>query len=236
MSPRFFGYGSLVNLATHDFPDARPATLQGWRRVWRHSTLREVAFLSVEPAEDHQIDGVTAQVPGADWTDLDERERAYIRRDVTHLVTHDSAPAHTAVYEVHHGHLAPPDTAHPILLSYIDVVVQGYLRLYGRDGALRFAETTEGWHAPVLNDRADPIYSRHQPLDAWERDWIDGLLSDLAAMVEEPEERELALKRRAIVRSAAPGHDPQRQDGGERSEEDPADRLPDQHAGRTEPE
>ncbi len=31
--PYFFGYSSLVNLATHDFPDPRPATLRGWRRA-----------------------------------------------------------------------------------------------------------------------------------------------------------------------------------------------------------
>ncbi len=33
--PAFFGYGSLVNLRTHGYDDPRPATLHGWRRVWR---------------------------------------------------------------------------------------------------------------------------------------------------------------------------------------------------------
>ena len=41
------------------------------------------------------------------------------------------------------GHLAPPDTAHPILLSYIDVVMEGYLDHFGRDGLDRFVASTE---------------------------------------------------------------------------------------------
>lgn len=45
-----------------------------------------------------------------------------------------------------------------VLLSYLDVVVQGYFREFGRKGVVHFFEMTEGWHAPVLNDRANPIY------------------------------------------------------------------------------
>ena len=46
----FFGYGSLVNRATHDFPEAHPARVTGWRRAWRHTDLRPVAYLTAEPA------------------------------------------------------------------------------------------------------------------------------------------------------------------------------------------
>ena len=184
-APRFFGYGSLVNLATHAYPAARPARLKGWRRIWRHTSLRPVAFLSVEPAEGHEIEGVVADVPGADWTALDQREAAYARRDVSHQIAHDGRIGATAVYEVHHGHLDPPDTAHPILLSYMDVVVQGYLRLFGPEGARRFAATTAGWHAPVLNDRADPLYPRHQRLTSEETAIVDRMLASLGAEVQE---------------------------------------------------
>ena len=34
MHPCFFGYGSLVNRNTHAYPDARPAQLRGWHRLW----------------------------------------------------------------------------------------------------------------------------------------------------------------------------------------------------------
>lgn len=179
-TPRFFGYGSLVNLATHAYPGARPARLGGWRRVWRHTSLRPVAFLSVERAEG-EIEGVVAEVPGGDWTALDLRERAYARRDVTRQVGHDGPAGPTAVYEVHEGHLDPPDTAHPILLSYVDVVIQGYLRVFGEAGARRFAETTDGWHAPVLDDRARPLYPRHQRLTPAETAFVDRLLRDVGS-------------------------------------------------------
>ncbi|QQA43740.1 gamma-glutamylcyclotransferase family protein [Pelagovum pacificum] len=178
-TPRFFGYGSLVNLATHDYPNARIARLSGWRRVWRHSTLRPLAFLSVERHEDAEIEGVVADVPGADWEALDERERAYLRRDVTHEVTNDGERADTAVYEVAEGLLSPPDTAHPILLSYLETVILGYLELFGEDGVIRFCETTTGWHAPVMNDREMPIYPRFQQPTSEQRSYIDSLLRDL---------------------------------------------------------
>ena len=86
--PYFFGYGSLVNLSTHDFPDPRPARLKGWRRAWRHTDLRPVAFLTAIPDPDAEIDGMIAHVPGDDWAALDEREWAYDRILATHAVIH----------------------------------------------------------------------------------------------------------------------------------------------------
>ena len=177
--PMFFGYGSLVNLATHEYADPRPAHLAGWRRVWRHTSLRPVAFLSVEPCDRAEIAGVVARVPGGDWAALDEREAAYARRDVRHQVRHDGPSGDTAVYEVQAGQLAAPDAAHPILLSYLDVVVQGYHRMFGADGVAAFFETTEGWDAPVRNDRAGPMYPRAQRLLPNETALVDRHLEGL---------------------------------------------------------
>jgi class 3 adenylate cyclase len=67
----FFGYGSLVNRATHVFAEAHPAQLRGWRRVWRHTEMRPVAFLTALPDPQSTIDGLIAAVPGADWPALD---------------------------------------------------------------------------------------------------------------------------------------------------------------------
>ncbi len=178
--PRFFGYGSLVNLATHDYADPQPATLTGWRRVWVHSALRQVAFLSVEPAPGMTIAGITAAVPGGDWAALDRREAAYDRRDVTHQVMpgHDTP---VATYQASVAHLAAPSDRHPILLSYIDVVVQGFLTVHGQDGAEAFFATTHGWDAPILNDRDDPRYPRHQKLTAAQSAYIDDTLKRLGS-------------------------------------------------------
>ena len=183
--PRFFGYGSLVNLATHDYPNAKPATLSGWRRVWRHAKTRPVAFLSVEPS-DTTIHGITADVPNADWTALDLREHAYLRRDVS-----DQFDSPTAVYEANPNHTAPASTGHPILLSYLDVVIAGFETLMPH-GPDHFFETTTGW-GPVLDDRRNPLYPRAQPLAAKTAATVDAHLADLAVPVQPAEDAGLLV-------------------------------------------
>ncbi|NHX28262.1 gamma-glutamylcyclotransferase, partial [Escherichia coli] len=91
--PFFFGYGSLVNRATHDYARAYPATVRGWRRAWRHTRLRKLAYLSAVPDAAGEIDGLIAAVPGHDWAALDARERAYLRHPV-------AGPVHAEAREV----------------------------------------------------------------------------------------------------------------------------------------
>ncbi|MCF2905035.1 gamma-glutamylcyclotransferase [Octadecabacter sp. CECT 8868] len=175
--PQFFGYGSLVNLATHSYADPTPATLTGWRRVWCHARTRPVAFLSVEPCPKTTLHGITAGVPNANWDALDARENAYLRRDVTAQFKTD-----TAVYEANPEHTAPPSTGHPILLSYLDVVVSGYTSLMGDDGAAHFFATTHGW-GPILDDRDAPLYPRSRPLAVKTRDIVDDAIAALSVLV-----------------------------------------------------
>lgn len=176
----FFGYGSLVNLATHAFSDAHPARARGWRRVWRHTNLRPVAFLTAVPDPSCTIDGMIAHVPNDDWAALDQRERAYTRIGAQDAVDHPLADAHSiALYSIAADAHGKPDRAHPVLLSYLDVVVQGYLQCFGRDGVERFFATTSGWGAPVMDDRAAPLYPRHQPLTDEETHLVDEALERL---------------------------------------------------------
>lgn len=180
----FFGYGSLVNRATHVFEGAQAAQLQGWRRIWRHTDLRPVAYLTVVPDETANIDGLIAPVPGTDWPLLDAREAAYIRAPAAHQVRHTLPHApEIAVYTIPDGHHGAPTEAHPILLSYVDVVVQGYLREFGYAGVARFFDTTHGWDAPILDDRAAPRYPRHQALTGEERDLTDMHLARLGPSI-----------------------------------------------------
>ncbi len=174
----FFGYGSLVNRDTHHFEGVETARLTGWRRVWRHTLLRPVAYLTVVPDEACEIDGLIAAVPDHDWAALDERERAYDRIAARHQVIHALAHApDIAVYSIPHDKHGTPTETCPVLLSYIDVVVQGYLREFGEDGVRRFFDTTDGWDAPVLDDRAAPVYPRHRVLGADERAFVDDQLA-----------------------------------------------------------
>ncbi|GAB4382276.1 gamma-glutamylcyclotransferase family protein [Albidovulum sp.] len=170
--PAFFGYGSLVNRATHDHRPGEAVTLRGWRRVWRHTRLRDWPYLSVEPAAA-EIDGLIAAVPGGDWSRLDAREAAY-RRHPLRADQIAAAPAWAGQVELY-----AVDEAHglaggrqPILLSYLDTVVQGFLREFGEAGVARFFATTRGW-TWLLDDRAAPLYPRHQPLGRAERRLVD---------------------------------------------------------------
>ncbi|MGY9049387.1 hypothetical protein P775_21340 [Puniceibacterium antarcticum] len=180
----FFGYGSLVNRRTHIYDPAFPARAKGWRRAWRCTPDREPAFLTVIPDADCEIEGLVAGVPDQDWSALDLRETNYDRLPASDCVTHDLGDhADVAIYSIpeHTRHL--PDEDHPVLLSYLDVVLQGYLTEFGRDGADRFLATTTGWEAPILNDRASPRYPRAQSLSTDERDYVDGALTSLGSRI-----------------------------------------------------
>lgn len=181
----FFGYGSLVNRATHAYRDAHRASAKGWQRAWRHTKLRPVSFLTAVPCEGGEIDGLIAHVPGDDWAALDERERAYARVPAEDMIAHPlpEPPGSIAIYAIAQGEHFDPTEENPILLSYLDVVIQGFLREFGEEGAARFIETTSGWDAPVLDDRARPVYPRHQSLTAGERAFVDGELAALGARI-----------------------------------------------------
>jgi hypothetical protein len=162
MVERFFGYGSLVNRRTHDYAPAHPARVDGWRRVWRATGLRRLAFLSVEPADGVAIEGLVAEVPGGDWAALDRREAAYQRRPLAPEAIEAPAGGDVVLYVVPDDPTPPALAEHPILLSYLDVVVQGFLAEFGPEGVERFFATTAGWEVPVLDDRAAPRYPRAQ--------------------------------------------------------------------------
>lgn len=176
--PFFFGYGSLVNRLTHAYPDAQPAQLTGWRRIWRKTTARDVMFLSAEPCDGATIAGLVAHVPDGDWTALDAREWAYQRQSVRPEVPADVNAADFATYSVPAAAF-DPQARGVILLSYLDVVVQGYLREFGTAGATAFFESTAGWDAMIEDDRAAPRYPRAQRLSRDEIAFVDDALSKL---------------------------------------------------------
>jgi hypothetical protein len=110
------------------------------------------------------IDGLIADVPHGDWAALDAREHGYSRIASGAAVVHPRDPAP----QISH-YSVPRETwlngaENHILLSYLDVVVQGYLREYGAGGVADFFATTDRWDTPVLDDRSAPLYPRAQAL------------------------------------------------------------------------
>ena len=180
--PTFFGYGSLVNGATHGYAGLAPARLTGWRRLWRRAPGRRVSLLTVRRAPGGGLDGAVARLPGADWAALDAREAAYARTDCTaELLPAPAVPV--ALYAVPgDGPPSGPEDP-PILLSYLDTVVAGFLALHGPEGPARFFAETEGWAAPVADDRAAPVYPRHVPGDGTVPALVDALLAARGARV-----------------------------------------------------
>lgn len=182
--PFFFGYGSLVNRKTHEYGDIQTATLHGWRRVWRQTTYAPRPILTAEPSPGGAIQGLIAHVPDGDWQALDQREHAYDRVAVTDTVDHTQTNLlEIATYTVPEGKFEPSPQLRPIYLSYLDVVIQGYLREFGPEGAEHFFDTTVGWEAPIKDDRADPIYPRHQKLSAEETTVVDAALSAMECRI-----------------------------------------------------
>ncbi len=192
--PYFFGYGSLVNTKSHDYPDPRPATLIGWRRAWVATPRYGTVLLSGVRAPGHSIKGLIAAVPQADWAALDAREAGYARLEASDFVDHaHPARPEIAVYAVDPEHILAHE-GHMILMSYLDVVVQGFFEVYGEEGVTHFFDTTDNWHTPILNDRDDPVYPRHQRLTKDQTALVDQNIARLAAQVKQRHEAPLPTK------------------------------------------
>ncbi|MEM8555941.1 MAG: gamma-glutamylcyclotransferase family protein [Pseudomonadota bacterium] len=180
-----FGYGSLVNHNTHIFERYRVAELRGWRREWVLTSLRPVVFLSARPCPNSTIWGLAADVRDSDWAGLDERERGYDRHAVDPF-DRDGLPMLSGiqVYSVSEGVRATGGKG-TIILSYLDVVVEGYLEHFGEAGVTAFFDTTDGWDTPVWDDRDAPVYPRHRIVSDQVRAQVDSQLARLSAVVKQ---------------------------------------------------
>jgi len=175
----YFGYGSLVNTNTlGDDARATAGTLAGWRREWRawwradgDPTLPKVCTLTVARDPACAIQGVMVDESAERLAALDTRERRYtrviegvadaFRCDARGAPAPDGAFLYEADTEIRHW----GDADHPILQSYVDCVLAGFHAFWGERGVREFIATTQGWHAPMLADRAAPRYPRAQVID-----------------------------------------------------------------------
>lgn len=189
-----FGYGSLVNEATHRTPVVATvsAELVGWRRIWLRrppnpdSPRDGIAFLSVEEAPGTTIQGVVMIDRVASLPDLDRREALYDRvpldpATVTLLEVH-SALAPDVPFFVYRASARADEAPPPrIVRSYLDAVFQGYAARFGDGGVEAFLASTANAALEIEEDRDVPVYPRAVTLSDAERTAFDAVLPGRAA-------------------------------------------------------
>lgn len=187
----YFGYGSLVNRATHrtKIIDAVPARLMGWRRCWRPRPDMPgfpAALLTIREEPGASCDGLLVFDHAKNLPALDEREARYLRVTVppNQLETEMPVPDRCPVFVYVADADVPPHPEPPkILQSYLDAVLQGFLGEHGEAGVRRFIEETDGFDTPVQPDRLTPFYPRAVMLADTERVLFDNLLRARLAML-----------------------------------------------------
>lgn len=185
----WFGYGSLVNRATIGwaYEGAWPARLSGWRRHWRPRPDMPgfpAALLTVSADLEAGCDGLLVLDRAENLPALDRREGRYHRRlvDRAALSGVEVLPAACPVYVYEAMDHLPVHRDPPrILRSYLDVVMKGFLDEHGRDGLERFLQETFRFDMPIHEDRDVPVYPRHVPASAEERDLFDRLTASIQA-------------------------------------------------------
>lgn len=186
----YIGYGSLVNRTTllTDYVSAQRVRLTGWRRCWRprmHGdpirSERRTSLLSARRVEDSMIEGLLVFDRIENLPAVDEREATYDRievpSDAIELLDDGLPDCPVFVYEAR-TNTADHDPHHPILQSYLDAVLQGFLREFGIDGVHSFLDSTDGFERSVHADRHDPVYPRAVELLEHERHLIDTVLEE----------------------------------------------------------
>lgn len=185
----YFGYGSLVNRATlrTEIVAAYPARLSGYRRVWRPRPAHAPKFGGIGPAvltseqdEGAAIDGLLVIDRLENLPDVDERENLYRRNVITSgdLAFTGAAPDLDFPLFVYERNYQPEEGAEPspILRSYLDAVMQGFLVEFGEAGLKRFVTETAGFDLPIHEDRGEPVYPRSVAIAAAEADIFNEML------------------------------------------------------------
>ena len=191
----YFGYGSLVNDDTRNAESFGFAgRLRGYRRrwsIWRASEERRafgfggVAALSVTPSRDAFCDGLLIFDRKEHLPHVDEREAMYDRVliDLDDFQTEHEIPVglDCYIYVGQPAHTDIVDPNFPILQSYVDAVMQGFLHKFGEAGVGRFVEETDGWQTPIVQDRDRPCYPRSISLTLDEQDLLDQYIAKSGA-------------------------------------------------------
>jgi hypothetical protein len=166
----YFGYGSLVNeltwLQSERFHSERhPVEIENWTREWGHcvDTPRgPMCALTAARAAGTHIQGILIRCDAADLAQVDAREAGYDRVELPRRDVRSSGdlPDKLYIYTSRSPHYRPGGADYPILFSYVEAVLHGFLSVFKTEGVDAFIRSTSGWTAPVLDDRDRPQYRR----------------------------------------------------------------------------
>lgn len=156
--------------------------------------------LSVEPSSGSAIEGMLVTIDKDELPALDERESGYDRLSLpidlfaavtkpSHNPPDESTPHKLAdllkpgldkiyMYASANQQAFDATAEFPLLQSYVDCVMAGYETEFGIDGIHRFMQTTRGWHAPMIKDRAQPRYLRSVSLSVEQAARYDQMIKD----------------------------------------------------------
>lgn len=182
----YFGYGSLVNELTWARPyQMQPAEVNNWTREWKHcvdTPFGKVCALTASRSQGRKLQGVLIRCTAAELHEVDLREIGYQRdRLESSDIEIETAADDKFIYRSKSNCYRDGDENYPLWLSYIEVVLFGYLRVFGEEGVDQFIATTSGWDTPVLDDRLNPIYPRAGQLTPNIRSLIDRKLESVIA-------------------------------------------------------
>lgn len=196
------GYGSLMQTASKRStePEAGenlPVLVTGFQRAWNTHGVYPTCFLGVQQSPSAtMVAALYRSFPEDGKLGADAREIDYCRvavpPDSVKMLDGSSVPANSQIwiYVNKPGTLKEPDEGHPIVQSYVDIVIIGCLELQARvadpefDFVEQFVKTTAGWSQHWVNDRLYPRRPYAEQPKAFEIDkHLQNLLPELVKAV-----------------------------------------------------
>jgi hypothetical protein len=167
---------------------AHDAELCNWRREWKHCVQLDsdgICALTVSPSTGERVQGVLILCSLDELRHVDERELGYLREAVPLgdvCCSIESWPRSVFVYRSKQECYRQGSREMPIWWSYLECVLFGYLKKFGKPGVDRFVASTSGWATPVLDDRARPRYPRAHDIPKEERSFLDNAIARIEGL------------------------------------------------------
>ena len=194
---RCWGHRALTNAHTRSEQTSSTDSMHTANHSgWTVLSVEPKGVKAVLPAGSAAaVDGMIVTVDSSELPALDAREKGYKRLELarsdfdfvhTGSVESDLASTNPAdcvaetvyMYVSEDQNAAYANAEFPLLQSYVDCVMAGFETEFGTEGLQRFIDSTLGWSAPMLEDRADPRYVRSVSLCTHQAKRYDDLLAE----------------------------------------------------------